>query len=464
MTIPAAAVPWLWASLVFVLLTGWLLSRATETFDAAVPEEAQPAAASAASPGDLAAKYADEDRVAEIHKKYNDKPREPYTAAKDLDKAPRFWIGSAFDRANHDFVTYPDEWTFVRRNAGMFVHPMGWTFLTQTGRRQAKLVGSFRKPWFTYLENINAAVNPDRPVLYHYDQVKKINPAMQCAGVYVYVTNSMLLNETKYAAERFRKYTAKLRELGIPYFLICTPMDDDYLDKYLAPYEGEPLWTWFCKYTGASALAIDYPIGHYNMTRPNQFVRDPEKARQLAIKMAQTTQAAGLKFIWVLNGYVPKPYTLAEVRQFVLDLRKVQVFPDWWLVDQFREEEFPGTPECGKSVSGQLKALMVMDRPLDGPRPKVQYTRPPTALSLGPDCPTPRPEGLVTVKSYIEAVKKTKELTAAGATPAPGVDLAIITAAPTASPLATTPAPLVTKTAVKSSTKATAKATTKAKK
>lgn len=401
---------WIWATAVCVLLALWVYSRASEPFElpettgsAATPEEAQPAPKKPLTPQEIEAKYADDDKLMEAQAKALSKARAPYTAGPRIDaEAPRFWVGSAFNRANDDMVRYPEEWTFVRNNAGMFVHPMGWKFLNDAGRRFPELVKQFRKPWFTYLENLNAITDPERHVLYRYDIVKKVNPAMECAGVYIYVANSMLCDETLHAAERMKKYTAKAREMGIPVYLIVTPMDQKYFDKYLAPFEGQDLWVWFAKYTGATGVAIDYPIGHFSTKKPTKWFADPQKGRTLAIKMAQTTQAAGLKFIWVLNGFVPRNYTLANVRNFVQDLRDVGVFPDWWLVDQFRGQEFPGTPECTRSVTGQAMALMIMDRPLDGKRPKAAWTRAPGTFA--PDCPTPRPEGELTLKDSLTRI------------------------------------------------------------
>lgn len=275
-----------------------------------------------------------------------------YPEASQLAKAPRHFVGSAFPRANDDMVNNPGDWKTVQARCGMFLHPMGWAHL-KSKKREKELPALFPLKWFSLVENINTYNNPKKTIFYNYDQLKAADPAMKCAAVYCYMGSKQLHADTEKVAENFKKFTAPARQLGIPVFFFFTPMSPrgDNYKNYITPFkDNKPVWIWFAEYTGASGVAIDYPSGHWLSPR-----KDWDKFRDLAVKIAKTTKAAGLKFIWCLDGFTK---TVEDTRTFASQIKARGVVPDIWLVDQFEKKEHVGTPETQATVTGQAKALL----------------------------------------------------------------------------------------------------------
>lgn len=149
--------------------------------------------------------------------------------------------------------------------------------------------------------------------------------------------------------------------------------------------DGLPLWIWLAREAGAVGVAIDHPA--------QQWQNNPE-LRPLGLKaragrwggfgcwLASTTAIAamlqqlychamtnprtafsqvghdcalyGLKFIWVVNGTATRAQTAALAE----DVRRTGLPVHHWIVDQFADEQYPGTPEWGESAVGQLQVLV----------------------------------------------------------------------------------------------------------
>lgn len=277
-----------------------------------------------------------------------------YPEAARLSKAPRYFVGSAFARANDDLVDWPGEWKTVRERFGMFLHPMGWAHL-KIRKRESELPALFPLKWFSLVENVNTYNNPKKTIFYNYDQLKEIDPGFQCSSIYCYVGSEQLNRDTEKVAEMFRKFTEPARKIGIPIFFFFTPLSTrkpKIYEKLSRPFSnGQPLWIWFAKYAGASGIAIDFPSGHWMGGGENW-----DKYRDLAVNIAETTKGEGLTFAWCFDGFTK---TVEDTRAAAAQIAKRGVVPDVWLIDHFENKDLPGTPETeGGTVTGQARAVL----------------------------------------------------------------------------------------------------------
>lgn len=275
-----------------------------------------------------------------------------YPEAAELHKAPRHFVGSAFPRANDDMVDNPGDWKTVQQKCGMFLHPMGWHHL-KSKKRERELPALFPLKWFSLVENINTYNHPKKTIFFNYDQLKKVDPAFKCSAIYCYIGSEQLNRDTEKAAEMFKQFTAPAKKLGIPIFFFFTPLSTrkpEIYEKLSKPFLGKPLWIWFAQYAGASGIAIDFPSGHWLAGG-----KAWDKYRDLAVSIAKTTKAAGLKFIWCLDGFTK---TLEDTRTFATQVKARGVVPDVWLIDQFENKNHVGTPETQATVTGQAKVVL----------------------------------------------------------------------------------------------------------
>lgn len=72
------------------------------------------------------------------------------------------------------------------------------------------------------------------------------------------------------------------------------------------------------------------------------------------MQVGRDCELYGLKFIWVLNGTA----SCAQTSRLAEDVRRSGIPVHMWIVDQFAEEGYPGTPEWGESAAAQLKVLV----------------------------------------------------------------------------------------------------------
>ena len=79
-----------------------------------------------------------------------------------------------------------------------------------------------------------------------------------------------------------------------------------------------------------------------------------EDRRALGRRIAETTQKAGLKFVWMLNGGM----SVAETKQCAESLHEDHIRPDFWIISHFHQKDYPGTPETGETVTGQARVLI----------------------------------------------------------------------------------------------------------
>ena len=278
----------------------------------------------------------------------------PRPARRPAAAAPRYYVGSAYAKAVADMMSRPGEWKTVRSVAGLFVHPMGFRPL---GDRAADLMRLFKHKSFVIEESISAAYEArPRHLLDNYIAVMENGPEWTCRGIFLYVESPRFYDFEALAA-RYRQFIRPARDMGIPVYLFFMTLDvwnPANLGMLNKTYDGgKPMWVHFAKIVGASGVALDYPSWHW--LEPAESVWQPEVYRQLAVRVFNTTKAAGLQFAWCLNGYCK---SLDEVDATARQLLARGVRPDTWLVDHFHDDTHPGTPETRPTVTGQALALI----------------------------------------------------------------------------------------------------------
>lgn len=269
---------------------------------------------------------------------------------------PRYYVGSAYARANEDMIAKPSEWETVRNVAGMYVHPVGFRPLQARGADL--LMARFKNKSFIIEESIGAAFE-DRPrhLLDHYLFVmRQGGPEWKCRGIFLYVESERLYDFDR-TLQAYRDFVRPAREMGIPvyfFFMLLDVWNPRNLDAMNRTYAGgTPMWVHFAREVGASGVALDYPSWHW--LEPATSVWKPEVYRDLAVRVYKTCREAKLRFAWVLNGYCK---SLDEVDLMARQLLARGVRPDLWIVDHFHEREHPGTPETAPTVTGQALALI----------------------------------------------------------------------------------------------------------
>lgn len=282
---------------------------------------------------------------------YSVKPR----GMPPLGLIPRYYVGSAYARANNDMITKPGEWETVRNVAGMYVHPVGFRPLQERG---ADLMARFKNKSFIIEESIGAAFE-DRPrhLLDHYFFVmRQGGPEWKCRGIFLYVESRRFYDFDR-TLQAYRDFVRPAREMGIPVFLffmlldVWNPRNLETMNRTYAG--GVPMWVYFAREVGATGVALDYPSWHWLESAAAAW--KPEVYRELAVRVFKTCRAAKLLFAWVLNGYCK---SLNEVDLVARQLLARGVRPDLWVVDHFHEREHPGTPETQPTVTGQALALI----------------------------------------------------------------------------------------------------------
>lgn len=267
--------------------------------------------------------------------------------------ALRYYVGSAYAKANQDMLTKPEQWSSVRREAGLFVHPVGFRPLGSSASRFDAL---FANKSFVIEESIAAAYMNPRHLLDHYIFVMKALPGWTCDGIFLYVESDRFYGDLEDLIRRYRDFIQPAKDMGIPvffFFMLLDVWNPKNLLTWGRLYGGKPLWIYFATKVGASGIALDHPTWHW-LENPKA-VWKPVVYRELAIRVAKTTKAAGLKFAWALNGYSK---SLAEVETMARQLQDRGVRPDMWLIDHFHQKTHPGTPETKPTVTGQAMTLI----------------------------------------------------------------------------------------------------------
>lgn len=282
---------------------------------------------------------------------YSVKPR----AMPPLKLIPRYYVGSAYAKANADMIDKPHEWETVRNVAGMYVHPVGFRPL---GAKGANLMAHFKNKSFIIEESIAAAFE-ERPrhLLDHYYFVMRHGgPEWKCRGIFLYVESNRFYDFDR-TLQAYRDFVRPAREMGIPIFLFFMVLDvwnPRNLETMNRTYAGGlPMWVYFAREVGAAGVALDHPSWHW--LEPASSTWKPEVYRELAVRVYKTCRDAKLLFAWVLNGYCK---SLDEIDLMARQLLARGVRPDLWVVDHFHERDHPGTPETAPTVTGQALALI----------------------------------------------------------------------------------------------------------
>ena len=230
----------------------------------------------------------------------------------------------------------------------MYVHPVGFVPLYKRDKDAArKLVNAFASPYFAYELSIGAmyrgGVNAV-PLLRYHDMIKEVSPTSVCAGIFLYVTLDMM-NDMPTLVSMFTTYVQPAKEACIPVYMLITPpaaIKEPSLMKTLMhdTIQGQPSFVWLAKTVGAVGIGIDYPTGHW--IAPNKAKWNPESFRTLAIYLGTQTQAAGLRFVWVLNG---NPYGPGDIQRHIREVKDRGLVPDAWIVDHFNSLSLEAIPE-----------------------------------------------------------------------------------------------------------------------
>lgn len=271
---------------------------------------------------------------------------------------PRYFIGSAYAKATNDLMTKPAQWQTVRNSAGYFCHPVGFRPL---GSKGAQLLSQFKNKVFLIEESIEAAFESrPRHVLDHWFAVMENGPGWTCGGVFLYVENERMYDKLLNTMDRFKQFVAPLRRMGIPIYLYFSPLGDVWNSGNLATLtrriNGKPWWIAFAEDVGAHGIAVDYPSWHW--FEDASAVWKPQLYRNLVVDVAKTSKAAGLKFVWALNGSTRNPQSVAELPLMARQLKALGVAVDTWVVDHFDNPNNSATPETAATVSGQALALI----------------------------------------------------------------------------------------------------------
>ena len=312
-------------------------------------------------------------------------------------QTPTVFVGGAYARAMDDMRTKPHEWEQVRRQAGFYMHPMGyipWIQSRDDKGRGAEFQKHFTHKTFVIEESIGAAYSPTRHALDHYyNMARHGEPGWTCAGYFLYVENEKIYEQGLEAViKKYYDFTRPLITMGIPVYLFFTPLnvkDPRVKPLFDRKYKGKRMWIYFAKKVGASGVALDFPHGYW-LDRKAEW--GPAWYKKLAISVAKTSQAEGLKFAWCLDGKSHGP--MSDVKKFMKELMDDEnIFPDLWLVDHFNDDKVPGTPETGHTVTGMaltvIEELKRRKRPLMAkttatPPPEKTTKRQPAAAAAPP--------------------------------------------------------------------------------
>lgn len=283
--------------------------------------------------------------------------KQPLMTAADLEGAPRVYLGSAWGPAMRDLMTKPDEWPTARASAGYFLQPMGFKALKN---EVGGLLERFDTRWFMGVESLGNA-KKGQSVLQNIGRAMDLVPDLKCGGLALYVATKWLMTGYDDAVATFKKWARPVQDMGIPVYLFFTPVTGQaeaaaWHDVLTARKEGQqPLWIHFCKATGAAGVAIDYPSGFW--VAPDSASWNKLGFRDVALSIFQTTKAAGLRFVWALNGTT---VSLKDIHKFAKDLAARGVVPDYWWVDHFSPmaKTAPGTPETQPTPSGIAAELI----------------------------------------------------------------------------------------------------------
>jgi hypothetical protein len=274
---------------------------------------------------------------------------------------PTVFVGSAYAKAMNDMRANPGAWDRVRKLAGFYVHPMGYIPWLQAGRRDhaAQFQRQFTNKTFVIEESIEAAYSPKRHALDHlYYIMKEGEPGWTCAGYFLYIENEKIYEQgLEPVIAKYRELVRPLVLMGIPVYLFFTPLNvfnPKVKPLFNSMYDGKHMWIYFAEKVGASGVALDYPHGYWLDTKATW---GPAWYKQLAITVAKTSKAAGLKFAWGLDGKSNGP--MSDVNKFMKELIDDEgIVPDMWLIDHFNDDKIAGTPETGKTVTGMALTVI----------------------------------------------------------------------------------------------------------
>ena len=275
---------------------------------------------------------------------------------------PTVCIGSASSTVLQSMSDTPDRWKTVRASCGMYVHPVGFVPLYKRDKNAARnLANAFANKNFAYELSIGSmyrgGVNAV-PLLQYHDMVKDVSPTSTCAGIFLYVTLDMM-NDMPTLVSMFTTYVKPAKDACIPVYMLITPpaaIKEPSLMKTLMHdrIRGQPSFVWLAKTVGAVGIGIDYPTGHW--IAPNRAKWNPESFRELAIYLGTQTQAAGLRFVWVLNG---NPYGPGDIQRHVREVKDRGLVPDAWIVDHFNSLSLEAIPENDPTtVTGGAYAVL----------------------------------------------------------------------------------------------------------
>lgn len=292
---------------------------------------------------------------APVRKRLQQRQPNRVTAA-ELAEAPRVYLGSAWGPAMRDLMTKPEEWPTARASAGYFLQPMGFKALKH---EVGGLLARFENRWFMGVESLGNA-KKGQSVLQNLSKATDLAPDLKCGGLALYVATKWLMDGYDDAVATFKKWAQPVQALGIPVYLFFTPVTGQaeaaaWHRVLTTPKQGQPLWIHFCKATGAAGVAIDYPSGFW--VAPDTAVWNKLGYRDVAMSIFQTAKAAGLRFVWALNGTTA---SLKDIHKFAKDLAARGIVPDYWWVDHFSPmaKTAPGTPETQPTPSGIAAELI----------------------------------------------------------------------------------------------------------
>lgn len=275
-----------------------------------------------------------------------------------MNTAPRVFVGSAYARATRELGgARTDGFSTVAASAGLHLHPMGFFGVAHREGFLPRLAGNFSKnKWFTLEGDFeDAKKNPvlqRNPVEFADHFWRAAGKEWRCAAFMVLFRASSLLGDDKLddLSRDLGALYAKARARGVDQnYVFWTPVSPkaaaDHEKHLAARRDGVAPWVWLAPRVGAVGVAIDFPAGVWRML---------PHLRALGLHVARTTKAAGLQFVWVLNG----GSSVADTRALKRDLAAAGVTVDRWVVSHFNNDAYPAVPETGESVTGQARALL----------------------------------------------------------------------------------------------------------
>jgi hypothetical protein len=265
-------------------------------------------------------------------------------------RGPRVFVGSAFLKASVDMVSRPKEWGTSRQSAGYMLHPLGFKALGHA--RARSLMRMFDTRTFLTVKSLGGVRDDAGTIMAQHDEALKLCPEFRCAGILLFVATDWLMKDMDGVTKTFARVASVAIRRGVPVFFFMTPLGVKNYPGFLRVMEtndanGQPFWVRIARASGAAGVAIDFPSGHWRNV--------DARYRDNAVRVARTCAAAGLRFVWALNGYCR---SLSEVTDLTSDLRHRGVRPDLWVVDHFEDAGHAGTPETAPTVTGMARAVL----------------------------------------------------------------------------------------------------------